>query len=153
MKYLKRWESLLNESEISDTLEDIFLDLKDSNNNFHMRIMDYKNKTIITPMRPIIDPNFIKEGDIVILISKFTNYGVRVNRQIFGVEEVEEVIWRMINYMSSLGYKNEILSKLKPSDPERELIMSEGDYTRYKTGKQEWRMKYPINLIQIKFVK
>jgi hypothetical protein len=142
MKYIKKWESLLNESEISDTLEDIFLDLKDTNDNFNMTIM---NNSILD-----ISDMDKKVGDVDILIDKFIT---QRKRQSFKIEEVEEVIWRMINYMSGLGYTNFVFSKSRINDPQKELIMSEGDYTRYKLGPQEWRLKEPISVVQIKFRK
>jgi hypothetical protein len=150
MKYLKRWESLLNESEISDTLEDIFLDLKDTNDNFDMRIMRDNNHYSILDISDMDK----KVGDVDILIDNFiiSSHDKR-KRQSFNIEEVEEVIWRMINYMSGLGYTNFVFSRLKIWDPAKELIMSEGDYTRYKLGPQEWRLKDPISVVQIKFRK
>jgi hypothetical protein len=154
MKYLKRWESLLNESEISDTLEDIFLDLKDTNDNFDIRIMDDSQNTYLS----ILDISDMdkKVGDVDVIIDNFItpgDSGLKRKRQSFSIEEVEEVIWRMINYMSGLGYTNFVFSKLRIWDTAKELIMSEGDYTRYKLGSQEWRLKDPISVVQIKFRK
>jgi len=157
MKYIKRWESFLNEEEISDTKEDIFLDLKDTNDNFDIRIMD-DSKNAYLSILDISDMDK-KVGDVDVIIDNFITPSDREDfqrkrkRQKFSIEEVEEVIWRMINYMSGLGYTNFVFSKSIIWDPAKELIMSEGDYTRYKLGPQEWRLKDPISVVQIKFRK
>jgi hypothetical protein len=126
-----------SKDEVTEVLKDIFLEVNDMDNGF--KIFFLKPTT----------------HNIDISIEKFSTskYFDGIVRQKFSIHDIEEVIHRMINYMSSLGYKNHIFCKERQMDSYMELVMSEGDYTRYKLGPFEYRFYKPISILQIKFRK
>lgn len=135
---------------VTELLKDIFLEVSDMDNRFKMSIL-----------RPMIYNDFNitnmskKDDDIDIMIDKFSIESPYVGsiRQSFLISDIEEIIHRMINYMSSLDYNSYIFCKERKMDPYIELVMKEGDYTRYKIGTFEYRFNKPISFLQIKFRK
>jgi hypothetical protein len=135
-----------NNNGVVATIEDIFLDVKDIYDSYEIEIYDFND---------VLGSNI--EDKIMIEISRWysiTPGGARVKRTSFSLDEIEDTIHRIINYMSSIGYKNtHIISKLRAMDDWSELVMKEGDYTRYKQGSFEWKFDKPISRLKIEFRK
>ena len=133
-----------SKDEVTEVLKDIFLEVSDIDNEIKMSVL-----------RPITYNDFNitnrckKEDDIDIMIDKISGESVHS----FLIDNIEEIIHRMINYMSSLGYESYIFCREFPAPFTLELVMSEGDYTRCKVGSAEYRYYKPISRLQIKFRK
>jgi hypothetical protein len=140
-----------SKDEVTEVLKDIFLEVKDIDNRFNIKILskfDYDEYDI--------SETTINEDYIDVYIERFSelidNRGW--GRFSFYITDIEETIHRMIYYMSSLGYnKYTIFSKERKLDSPKELVILEGDYIRYKIGPYEYRYNKPISFLQIKFRK
>ena len=143
IKSFKLFESL---SDIISDINEIFLlEIKDIDDGYDIEVYN----------RDENDSNVI-----VVEVSKWSSiiqngprnrtFGKRIS---FEIEEIEDGIHRILNYMSDMGYDNYITTKLRAMDDWTILTMKEGDYTRYKLGPQEWRFNKPVSRVKIIFTK
>jgi len=143
IKSFKLFESL---SDIISDINEIFLlEIKDIDDGYDIEVYN----------RDENDSNVI-----VVEVSKWSSiiqngprnrtFGKRIS---FEIEEIEDGIHRILNYMSDMGYDNYITTKLRAMDDWTILTMKEGDYTRYKFSSQEWRFNKPVSRVKIIFTK
>lgn len=144
MRYLRSYK-IFESSDIVSDLKDIFLlEIKDIDEGYDIQITSGYLDNL--------------EDQIIVEISKWSSitqngprnrtFGRRIS---FELIEIEDGVHRILNYMTDLGYKNEILTKLNTRDDWTELVMKEGDYTRYKLGPHEWRFDKRTSRIKITF--
>lgn len=144
MRYLRSYK-IFESSDIVSDLKDIFLlEIKDIDEGYDIQITSGYLDNL--------------EDQIIVEISKWSSiiqngprnrtFGKRIS---FELIEIEDGVHRILNYMTDLGYKNEILTKLNTRDDWTELVMKEGDYTRYKLGPHEWRFDKRTSRIKITF--
>lgn len=136
IKSFKLFESM---SDITSDIELIFLsEIKDIDDGYDIEIS-------------------VLDDKIVVEISKWSSIiptGPRNRRISFKLDEIEDGIHRILNYMSDMGYTNTyITTKYRAMDDWTQLFMKEGDYTTYKLGPHEWRFDKPISRIKIIFTK
>lgn len=147
MRYLRSYK-IFESSDIVSDLKDIFLlEIKDIDEGYDIQITS-----------GYLDNLDNLEDQIIVEISKWSSiiqngprnrtFGKRIS---FELIEIEDGVHRILNYMTDLGYKNEILTKLNTRDDWTELVMKEGDYTRYKLGPHEWRFDKRTSRIKITF--
>ena len=123
-------------------------EIKDEDDRFDIEIYDFND----------VLGSFI-EDKITVEISKwsFIRQNSPTNRTLgkritFKLDEIEDGLHRILNYMSDIGYNNTyITTKLRSMDDWKELIMKEGVYTRYKQGPFEWRFEEDISRIEMTF--
>ncbi len=103
---------------------------------------------------------FDVSGVIIIELSKWSNiiqneppYRNLNKRTPFEIEEIEDGIHRILNYMTDKNYDNYITTKLRAMDDWTVLTMKEGDYTKFKLGSQEWRFNNIVSRVKISFTK
>jgi hypothetical protein len=143
IKSFKLFESL---SDIISDINEIFLlEIKDIDDGYDIEVYN----------RDENDSNVI-----VVEVSKWSSiiqngprnrtFGKRIS---FEIEEIEDGIHRILNYMSDMGYDNYITTKLRAMDDWTILTMKEGDYTKYKLGPQEWRFNKSVSRVKIIFTK
>lgn len=144
MRYLRSYK-IFESSDIVSDIKDIFLlEIKDIDEGYDIQITSGYLDNL--------------EDQIIVEISKWSSiiqngprnrtFGKRIS---FELIEIEDGVHRILNYMTDLGYKNEILTKLNTRDDWTELVMKEGDYTRYKLGPHEWRFDKRTSRIKITF--
>lgn len=147
MRYLRSYK-IFESSDIVSDIKDIFLlEIKDIYDGYDIEMHDFND---------VLGSNL--EDKIIVEISKWSSiiqngprnrtFGKRIS---FELIEIEDGVHRILNYMTDLGYKNEILTKLNTRDDWTELVMKEGDYTRYKLGPHEWRFDKRTSRIKITF--
>ena len=152
MKNIKSFKLFESVSDIISDINEIFLlEIKDIDDGYDIEVYD-------TSM--LKDENPVSLDVIVVEISKWSSivqngprnrtFGKRIS---FEIEEIEDGIHRILNYMIDMGYDNYITTKLRSMDDWTVLTMKEGDYTRYKLGPQEWRFDKPVSRIKIIFTK
>jgi hypothetical protein len=143
IKSFKLFESL---SDIISDINEIFLlEIKDIDDGYDIEVYN----------RDENDSNVI-----VVEVSKWSSiiqngprnrtFGKRIS---FEIEEIEDGIHRILNYMGDMGYDNYITTKLRAMDDWTILTMKEGDYTKYKLGPQEWRFNKSVSRVKIIFTK
>lgn len=146
IKSFKLFESTV---DIESDINNIFLsEIKDEDDRYDIEIYDFND----------VLGSFI-EDKITVEISKwsFISQNSPTNRTLgkritFNIEDIEDGIHRIINYMTDIGYNNNyITTKLRSMDYWKELVMKEGDYTRYKSGPNEWRFDGDMSRIKITF--
>jgi hypothetical protein len=138
-----------NYNNIKSDIDLIFLsEIKDIDDSYDIEIYDYND---------VLGGGRLDSDNIVVEISKWSSIiptGPRNRRISFKLDEIEDGIHRILNYMSDMGYTNTyITTKYRAMDDWTQLFMKEGDYTRYKLGPQEWRFDKPISRIKIIFTK
>lgn len=132
-----------SQNSIVSDINEIFLsEIKDIDDGYNIEIYDYND---------VLDSNLGDKIDIE--ISKCIVQNGTIDKRIpFEIQEIEDGIHRILNYMSDIGYDNYITAKLWHSDWII-LVMKEGNYTRYKLEPYEWRLDKPILRVKIKFTK
>ncbi len=143
IKKFKLFESL---SDIISDINEIFLlEIKDIDDGYDIEVYnrDENNSDVI-----IVEVS--KWSSIIQNGPRNRTFGKRIS---FEIEEIEDGIHRILNYMNDMGYDNYITTKLRAMDDWTILTMKEGDYTRYKLGPQEWRFNKPVSRVKIIFTK
>jgi hypothetical protein len=143
IKKFKLFESL---SDIISDINEIFLlEIKDIDDGYDIEVYnrDENNSDVI-----IVEVS--KWSSIIQNGPRNRTFGKRIS---FEIEEIEDGIHRILNYMNDMGYDNYITTKLRAMDDWTILTMKEGDYTRYKLGPQEWRFNKSVSRVKIIFTK
>jgi hypothetical protein len=152
MKNIKSFKLFESVSDIISDINEIFLlEIKDIDDGYDIEVYD-------TSMLKDENPVFLDV--IVVEISKWSSivqngprnrtFGKRIS---FSIEEIEDGIHRILNYMTDKNYDNYITTKLRSMDDWTVLTMKEGDYTKFKLGSQEWRFNNIVSRIKIIFTK
>lgn len=132
-----------SQNSIVSDINEIFLsEIKDIDDGYNIEIYDYNDVL-----------GSVLDDKIVVEISKFSS--ILSNKRIpFKLDEIEDGIHRILNYMSDMDYTyTYITTKYRSMDDWIQLFMKEGDYTRYKLGPHEWRFDKPISRIKIIFTR
>lgn len=132
-----------SQNSIVSDINEIFLsEIKDIDDGYNIEIYGYNDVL-----------GSVLDDKIVVEISKWGS--IILNKRIlFKLNEIEDGIHRILNYMSDMGYTNTyITTKYRTMDDWIQLFMKEGDYTRYKLGPHEWRFDKPISRIKIIFTR
>jgi len=143
IKKFKLFESL---SDIISDINEIFLlEIKDIDDGYDIEVYnrDENNSDVI-----IVEVS--KWSSIIQNGPRNRTFGKRIS---FEIEEIEDGIHRILNYMNDMGYDNYITTKLRAMDDWTILTMKEGDYTKYKLGPQEWRFNKSVSRVKIIFTK
>jgi hypothetical protein len=143
IKSFKLFESL---SDIISDINEIFLlEIKDIDDGYDIEVYnrDENDSNVI-----IVEVS--KWSSIIQNGPRNRTFGKRIS---FEIEEIEDGIHRILNYMNDMGYDNYITTKLRAMDDWTILTMKEGDYTRYKLGPQEWRFNKSVSRVKIIFTK
>lgn len=148
IKSFKLFEAI---SDITSDIEFIFLsEIKDIDDGYDMEIHDF-NDVLGSALEEKIVVEISKWSSIIHNGPRNRTFGKRIS---FKLDEIEDGVHRILNYMSDMGYNNTyITTKLRAMDDWTQLFMKEGDYTRYKLGPQEWRFDKPISRIKIIFTR
>jgi hypothetical protein len=147
IRSFKLFESISN--IISDINEIFLLEIKDIDDSYDIEIYDttmLKGRNTLN----VISVEISKWSSIIQNGPRNRTFGKRIS---FEIQEIEDGIHRILNYMSDMSYDNQITTKLRTMDDWVILTMKEGGYTTYKLGPQEWRFNKPVSRIKIIFYK
>lgn len=153
IKSFKLFEAI---SDITSDIEFIFLsEIKDIDDGYDMEIHDFNDvlgwEKYFSALEEKIVVEISKWSSIIHNGPRNRTFGKRIS---FELDEIEDGVHRILNYMIDMGYNNTyITTKLRSMDDWTQLFMKEGDYTRYKLGPREWRFDKPISRIKIIFTR